>query len=142
MNERFLNAYVYDNCGFHSGATQIVCTPKNVASFLVKNLSAPKIMLTTPLDNLVLTVKDGVITECAMLDYLDYKLLPVLMPMIHGAIEVEEIQYYSDEHPAGDESENSVRVLNKLASRYGYISMEDGKFHEPSKPDIEKGEDE
>lgn len=57
-------------------------------------------------------------------------------------IEVEEIQYYSDEHLAGDESENSVRVLNELASRYGYISMEDGKFHEPSKPDIEKEEDE
>ena len=142
MSDRFFNAYVYNDRGYHHGAARILSDPKNVASFLVRNLPAPKIVIATPFDNLVLTVKDGIITECAMPDYLDYRLLPVLMPMLYGAIEVEEIQYDSDEHQTGDESVNSVGALNELANQYGYISMEDGKFHEPSKPNTEKENDE
>ncbi len=94
MNYPYVVGYVYSE----EGRTQYILksTPKNIASFIVKNSPLNIIQITTPLDVAFISTRAGFIEYCSDQEFLKNELLPVLIPMQLGDTEPSEVELVAE----------------------------------------------
>lgn len=90
MDYPYVIGYVYSEEG--RSEHFLKATPKNIASFIVKNSQLDMIKITTPLDKPFISTCAGFIDYCADQEFLRNELLPVLIPMQLGNTEPSEVE--------------------------------------------------
>jgi hypothetical protein len=94
--------------------TMLIPTAENIASFIVSHGQTKDIQIANPLDQTFITTLGMYIDQCTDQDFLQHKLLPVLIPMQKGEVEPKLVQEYEeqDDCEAGldDEQEENNEI--------------------------------
>jgi hypothetical protein len=94
--------------------TMLIPTAENIASYIVSHRHTKDIQITTPLDEPFITAFGMYINKCTDQDFLQNKLLSVLIPMQKGEMKPKPIQEYEEkldcETELGDEPEENHEI--------------------------------
>lgn len=108
-----VRAYLYENDGCREYI--FANTPKNIANFLAQHqYDVQRIILTDMLDSLIVDFKYGFVDRCPDQEFLQKKLLPLLIPLQMGVEEPGEVDVATWEEVEVCQSVDEGMVMNSL----------------------------
>lgn len=115
-NYKDVNGYIFNSEGMHSGPISLKWEPVTISSFIMKScMASGKILITNMFDMPLLETIPG----SFFLDYVDDKeflskeLLPVLIPMQSGEVEIPSLEAIYVEEGSGYSNEEAREFINK-----------------------------
>lgn len=90
--------YVFNDDGMYDKKYYFENTPSNIANFIIQNASSVCVVTDTA-DTLILnSTVGGFVDRCPNQRYLQEELLPVLIPLQMGNVELQEIEFIKSEY--------------------------------------------
>ena len=119
--EKQLLGYVYRKDGMHSQPLLLDSSPENIAVFIARAASTPKLVITDMLDLLVINTIGNFIDKCENYNYLQ-EVLKYLLPLQENPNNAlkKELKYKALSCDAYSDEEGKEMLTDQLINEFNY----------------------